>query len=103
MGISQGPYSGKPNPHAWMSASNALIYIDNIRRALVRYDSSNAAIYNANAKRYGAEVLAAVAPFKAKLDSLPDSNRWLVTSEGAFSYLARDYGLKEAYLWPINC
>tara|TARA_B110000881_G_scaffold46488_1_gene38728 strand:- start:281 stop:1168 length:888 start_codon:yes stop_codon:yes gene_type:complete len=102
MGISQGPYSGKPNPHAWMSASNALIYIDNIRRALVRYDSSNAAIYNANAKRYGAEVLAAVAPFKAKLDSLPDSNRWLVTSEGAFSYLARDYGLKEAYLWPIN-
>lgn len=102
MGISQGPYSGKPNPHAWMSASNALIYIDNIRRALVRYDSSNAAIYNANAKRYGVEVLAAVAPFKAKLDSLPDSNRWLVTSEGAFSYLARDYGLKEAYLWPIN-
>tara|TARA_B100000768_G_scaffold137660_1_gene128735 strand:+ start:2284 stop:3189 length:906 start_codon:yes stop_codon:yes gene_type:complete len=102
LGISQGPYSGKPNPHAWMSASNALIYIDNIRRALVRYDSSNADVYNANAKRYGAQVLAAVAPFKSTLDRLPESNRWLVTSEGAFSYLARDYGLKEAYLWPIN-
>jgi manganese/iron transport system substrate-binding protein len=85
-----------------MSASNALIYIDNIRRALVRYDSSNADVYNANAKRYGAQVLAAVAPFKSTLDRLPESNRWLVTSEGAFSYLARDYGLKEAYLWPIN-
>lgn len=102
LGISQGPYSGKPNPHAWMSASNALIYIDNIRSALVRYDSDNADAYNANAKRYGAQVLAAVAPFKAMLDRLPESNRWLVTSEGAFSYLARDYGLKEAYLWPIN-
>lgn len=102
LGISQGPYSGKPNPHAWMSASNALIYIDNIRRALVRYDSDNADAYNANAKRYGAQVLAAVAPFKAMLDRLPESNRWLVTSEGAFSYLARDYGLKESYLWPIN-
>ena len=102
LGISQGPYSGKPNPHAWMSASNALIYIDNIRSALVRYDSDNADAYNANAKRYGAQVLAAVAPFKAMLDRLPESNRWLVTSEGAFSYLARDYGLKESYLWPIN-
>ncbi len=102
MGISQGPYSGKPNPHAWMSASNAIIYIDNIRRALVHHDSKNTAIYNANAERYGAQVLSAVAPFKAKLEGLPESNRWLVTSEGAFSYLARDYGLKEAYLWPIN-
>lgn len=35
MGISAGPYSGKPNPHAWMSADNALIYVDNIRDALV--------------------------------------------------------------------
>ena len=102
LGISQGPYSGKPNPHAWMSASNAIIYIDNIRRALVQHDSKNATIYNANAKRYGAQVLSAVAPFKAILDALPEDNRWLVTSEGAFSYLARDYGLKEAYLWPIN-
>lgn len=102
MGISQGPYSGKPNPHAWMSASNAIIYIDNIRRALVQHDSKNAAIYNANAKRYGAQVISAVAPFKAILDALPEDNRWLVTSEGAFSYLARDYGLKESYLWPIN-
>ena len=25
-----------------------------------------------------------------------------MTSEGAFSYLARDFGLKELYLWPVN-
>jgi manganese/iron transport system substrate-binding protein len=25
-----------------------------------------------------------------------------VSCEGAFSYLARDLGLREAYLWPIN-
>ena len=34
--------------------------------------------------------------------SVTDVRRWLVTSEGAFSYLARDVGMKELYLWPIN-
>ncbi len=102
MGIAKGPYSGKPNPHAWMSADNALVYVENIRQALVKYDSANTAIYNQNAKRYSAQILAAVKPFKQKLETLPKDKRWLVTSEGAFSYLARDYDLKELYLWPIN-
>ena len=39
---------------------------------------------------------------RAALDAIPQERRWLVTSEGAFSYLARDFGLKELYLWPIN-
>ncbi|WP_022940639.1 metal ABC transporter substrate-binding protein [Psychromonas hadalis] len=102
MGISQGPYTGKPNPHAWMSAPNALIYIDNIRQALVKYDPKNSAIYNRNAKSYAQQVLDAVAPFKQKIANLAKNKRWLVTSEGAFSYLARDYDLQELYLWPIN-
>ncbi|SQD78041.1 metal ABC transporter substrate-binding protein [Moritella yayanosii] len=102
MGIAKGPYSGKPNPHAWMSADNALVYVENIRQALVKYDRGNTAIYNQNAKRYGAQILAAVKPFKQQLAALPKDKRWLVTSEGAFSYLARDYDLKELYLWPIN-
>ncbi|MGF1878936.1 metal ABC transporter substrate-binding protein [Photobacterium frigidiphilum] len=102
MGISQGPYSGKPNPHAWMSAPNALIYVENIRKALVKYDQKNASIYTQNAKRYSQQILAAVAPFKNMIANVPESKRWLVTSEGAFSYLARDYGMKELYLWPIN-
>jgi len=102
MGIAKGPYSGKPNPHAWMSAPNALVYVENIRQALVKYDRNNAAIYNQNAKRYSAQILDAVKPFKQKIAALPKDKRWLVSSEGAFSYLARDYDLKELYLWPIN-
>ena len=98
MGIKQGPYTGRPNPHAWMSAPNALIYIENIRAALVKHDPSNSDTYNHNAKKYGQEVLDAVAPFKAIIQNLPESKRWLVTSEGAFSYLARDYDLKELFL-----
>jgi manganese/iron transport system substrate-binding protein len=102
MGITEGPYNGKPNPHAWMSPDNALIYVDNIRDALQKYDPANAAIYQANAERYKAQIQQTIAPMRAAVDKLPADKRWLVTSEGAFSYLARDFGLKELYLWPIN-
>lgn len=102
LGIAEGPYEGKPNPHAWMSPANALIYVDNIRDALVKYDPANAESYKANAEAYKKTIEAAVAPIRAKLDTIPEDKRWLVSSEGAFSYLARDFGLKELYLWPIN-
>ena len=102
MGIGEGPYTGKPNPHAWMSAVNALAYVENIRKALVKYDATNAATYNANAAAYTSRIKAIEAPLRKRLAAVPESDRWLVTSEGAFSYLARDYGFRELYLWPIN-
>ena len=102
MGIAEGPYTGKPNPHAWMSPENALIYVDNIRDAFVEHDPANAEIYKANADAYKQKIEAAVAPIREKLGTIPEDKRWLVSSEGAFSYLARDFGLKELYLWPIN-
>lgn len=102
IGIAEGPYEGKPNPHAWMSPSAALIYVDNIRDAFVEYDPANAETYKANAEAYKAKITETIAPIQAELSSVPEARRWLVTSEGAFSYLARDFGLKELYLWPIN-
>lgn len=102
MGISEGPYEGKPNPHAWMSPDNALIYVDNIRDAFVKYDPANAETYKANAEAYKAKIKSTIAPIRKSLEQIPEDKRWLVSSEGAFSYLARDFGLKELYLWPIN-
>ncbi|MCT6824092.1 metal ABC transporter substrate-binding protein [Bartonella apis] len=102
MSINEGPYNGKPNPHAWMSPTSALIYVDNIRDAFVKYDPENAETYKQNAEIYKAKIRATIDPIKAELSGLPEDRRWLVTSEGAFSYLARDFNLKELYLWPIN-
>lgn len=102
MGIREGPYNGNANPHAWMSPANALIYVENIRKALVEHDPANAQIYNSNAAAYAARIKAMDAPLRERLAAIPEDQRWLVTSEGAFSYLARDYGLRELYLWPIN-
>lgn len=102
LSIYEGPYTGKPNPHAWMSTQNALIYIDNIAKALSKYDPEHAEQYQKNAKIYAEKVKAMDAPLRAKLALVPQAQRYLVTSEGAFSYLAKDYGFKELYLWPIN-
>jgi manganese/iron transport system substrate-binding protein len=100
--ISGGTYDGRPNPHAWMSAGNALIYVENIRKALAAADPANAGVYAGNAAAYSAKVRAMDAPLRARLNSVPEPQRWLVTSEGAFSYLAADYGWREGFLWPIN-
>lgn len=100
--IYEGPYSGKPNPHAWMSPRNALIYVENIRLALRAQDPENADIYDRNAASYSAQIQAIAESLKGRFDAVPQERRWLVTSEGAFSYLAQDLGLRELYLWPIN-
>lgn len=102
IGITEGPYAGRPNPHAWMSPANAVIYVENIRKALVARDPGNAATYNANAARYTAQIHALDAPIRAMLDRIPTAQRWLVSCEGAFSYLTNNYGMRELYLWPIN-
>ena len=102
LSIYEGPYKDAPNPHAWMSPSNALIYIENIKNALVKYDPQNAAVYEKNAADYAQKIKQLDEPLRAKLAQIPEAQRWLVTSEGAFSYLAKDYNLIEGYLWPIN-
>ncbi|GEP46170.1 metal ABC transporter substrate-binding protein [Brevifollis gellanilyticus] len=102
MSISEGPYNGKPNPHAWMSPANAIKYVENIRLALVKLDPANEATYTANAAAYTEKLKAVDEPVRRKLETIPAAQRWLVSCEGAFSYLARDYGMKELYLWPVN-
>ena len=102
LSIYEGPYKDAPNPHAWMSPSNALIYVENIKNALVKYDPQNADTYQKNAAAYAEKIKHLDKPLREKLSQIPADQRWLVTSEGAFSYLAKDYDLKEGYLWPIN-
>lgn len=100
--IAEADYMGKPNPHAWMSPKLALIYVENIRKALVNLDPKNTAIYNRNAQIYSQKIKAIDQELKSKISTIPPQKRYIVTCEGAFSYLAKDYGLKEVYLWAVN-
>jgi len=100
--ISSGNYQGKPNPHAWMGLNNAIIYIDNILQAFVDHDPVNTQIYRENAQNYKNELRSTIIPLRNEIAQIPSKDRWLVTCEGAFSYLARDFEMKELYLWPMN-
>ncbi|MEQ3551059.1 zinc ABC transporter substrate-binding protein [Pseudonocardia nematodicida] len=100
--ITGGEYRDLPNPHAWMSPRAGVRYVENIRAALTDLDPDGAAEYAANAERYTGELTALADELEAALAALPPGQRVLVTCEGAFSYLARDAGLDEAYLWPVN-
>lgn len=102
IGIAEGPYKDKPNPHAWMSPANALKYVDNIEKTLSGADAKNAEGYKKNAADYKAKIKQVDNKLRQEISKLPSSSRFLVTCEGAFTYLTKDYGLNELYLWPIN-
>lgn len=100
--IAEDAYKGKPNPHAWMSPKQGLVYVENIRRALTEYSPENAEYFAARAADYSAKIVAIDTRLSEAMAKLPDDNRYLVTCEGAFSYLTNDYNLTEVYLWAIN-
>lgn len=100
--IAEGAYKDKPNPHAWMSPKQALIYVENIRTALVALSPVDEGYFNDRARVYSDKIRALDTRLAATLATLPASHRTLVTCEGAFTYLTEDYGMQELYLWAIN-
>lgn len=102
MDITEDAYAGKPNPHAWMSPLNVQLYVDNMVDAFSDLDPAHAADFAANGEAYKAQLQAVQDDLVGQLSELPANQRALVTCEGAFSYLARDAGLTEKYIWPVN-
>lgn len=100
--IAADAYRGLPNPHAWMSPLNAQLYVDNMAAAFSRLDPQHAPEFAANAEAYKSELQRVHDELLAELAEVPAAQRSLVTCEGAFSYLARDAGLDEAYIWAVN-
>lgn len=100
--IRSGDYAGLPNPHAWMSPIAGQVYVDNIRDALTELIPTEAEQFAANAEAYKAELQVLADELAAVVAELPERQRLLISCEGAFSYLARDIGLAEGYLWPVN-
>ncbi len=102
LSINDAAVAGRPNPHAWMSPRLAMVYVENLRQALAETAPEHAEAFAANAAAYNRQLRQLDEELRQTIARLPKEQRLLVTCEGAFSYLARDYGLEEAYLWPVN-
>ena len=102
LNIAQGDYEGRPNPHAWMSPRAAQTYVNNMADAFAELDPEHAEDFRRNAEDYNRQLEEVQQDLTEALDQLPEEHRTLLTCEGAFSYLARDAGLKERYLWAVN-
>lgn len=102
LSITEDAYEGLPNPHAWMSPVNAQIYVGNMVAAFSDLDPGNASKYKANAAEYNDQIQEVHDDLVTQLGDLPETQRALVTCEGAFSYLTREAGLEEAYIWAVN-
>ena len=100
--IEEDAYAGKPNPHAWMSPQRTMTYVDRLEQAFHALDPAGADEFASNAYAYKQELKQLDQELRAALATLPKKRRVLVSCEGAFTYLASDYGLDEAYLWPVN-
>ena len=94
--------AGTPNPHAWMSPEAAQVYVDNMVTAFSELDPEHAEDFAANAEGYSRQLQQIHDELVETVGALPENERALVTCEGAFSYLARDVGLEEHYIWPVN-
>ncbi|MGW2092188.1 metal ABC transporter substrate-binding protein [Promicromonospora sukumoe] len=100
--ITDDTYAGTPNPHAWMSPLNVQTYVDNMVVAFSDLAPEHADDFAANGEAYQDELQVVQDDLVSGLSTLPENQRALVTCEGAFSYLARDAGLTERYIWPVN-
>lgn len=87
-------YKNSTDPHAWMDASNGLIYIENIKNALVKIDPDNKEVYEINYGVYKQQLEDLDTYIFKAISKIPLSQRILITSHDAFQYYGRRYGVQ---------
>jgi zinc/manganese transport system substrate-binding protein len=99
-GITPRKRGADADPHAWQSVKNAMIYVRNIREALVAADPADAAIFKANAERYQAQLEALDAEVRAAVDQIPSARRRVISTHNAFGYFSDAYGVQ--FIAPLG-
>lgn len=94
-GIPTMTVDGEANPHFWLDPTLVRDhYLPSIVAALSSADPSGAPIFEANAAAYAKQLTALDTALTAKVASIPEANRKLVTFHDAFPYFARHFGFE---------
>ena len=94
-GIPTIAVDGQPNPHFWLDPSLVKqYYVPKIAAKLTELDPAGKATYDANAAAYSAALDSLDAELKAKIATIPEANRKLVTFHDAFPYFAKHFGFE---------
>ncbi|MBK8549884.1 MAG: zinc ABC transporter substrate-binding protein [Ignavibacteria bacterium] len=93
---------GDPDPHAWFDVKNIKTYAENIAKGLISIDPQNENYYSANLREYKLKLDSLDSWIKEQINSIPESQRVLITSHDAFRYFGRAYGLEVKGLQGIS-
>lgn len=87
-------YHGAPDPHAWMSVPNVLIYCENLHRALCRLAPQDSVALKQRYLAYCQQLNDLDKKARASFSTIPPDKRLLITSHDAFQYFGKEYGLR---------
>jgi ABC-type Zn uptake system ZnuABC Zn-binding protein ZnuA len=90
--VTQGITRRPGDPHVWHNVAHAEQMVANIRAAFAQADPAHAAVFQANADAYLAQLRALDEWVAAQTQTLPDARRKLVTTHDTFGYFADRYG-----------
>ena len=82
------------DPHAWQSLANGKVYAQNIRDGLIAADPAGKDAYQANAKKFLADIDDVEKTVKDSIAKLPPARRKIITSHDAFGYFGATYGME---------
>jgi manganese/zinc/iron transport system substrate-binding protein len=85
---------GHPDPHLWMDASAWAMCVSSVTDALCAAIPDQADAFRERSQSCIAELSALHEYGKARIASIPEGQRVLVTSHDAFGYFGRAYGLE---------
>lgn len=93
-GIQPIGYKSSTDPHAWMAAANGLIYIENIKNALIELVPEKREMFEFNYGVYRKQVEDMDAYISEQIKKIPEPRRVLITSHDAFRYFGAQYGVR---------
>jgi len=93
---------GEYDPHVWLSPTNAIKQVENIRDKLIEIDPENEEYYTNNAKEYIEKLEGLDEKIKMEINNEKCKKREVVITHATLAYFCRDYGLEQIALTGIN-